>query len=243
MKQRYFGKFIPKKSWFDVNGDGDVDYQDFIAAARKSVNAVTPSKNVLDINGDGVVDINDALDAARITGATIAGAGATLGVGAVAGSVLVTGKATAIAGVVASSIGGAAGAAAGAIFGTTTAVSWAGVQLASGSWILATKTVVTTSPAFVTAMSSIGSVATSASSGIVNTIAGFPVVQSFALNSLVASKQVVVIAGIPIGTKVALATGLVAVVVVGGYAYFVLTRKRIDKSEVEEMLREPPAMA
>ncbi|MDG1432276.1 MAG: hypothetical protein P8Q23_11945 [Paracoccaceae bacterium] len=243
MKQRYFEKFIPKKSWLDANGDGDVDYQDFIAAAQKTLNAVTPTKNALDINGDGVVDINDALDAARITGATIAGVGATLGVGAVAGGVLVTGKATAIASVVASSLGGAAGAAAGTIFGTTTAVSWAGVQLASGSWILATKTVVTTSPAFVTAISSIGSVATSASSGIVNTIAGFPVVKSLALISLNASKQTVVIAGMPIATNFALAAGLIAVVVVGGYAYYVLTRKRIEKSEVEEILREPPEMA
>lgn len=241
--KKYFGKFIPKKSWFDANGDGDVDYRDFIAAAQKAVDAITPSKNILDINGDGVVDINDALDAARITGATIAGAGVTFGVGAVAGSVLVTGKATAIATVVASSIGSAAGAGIGMLFGSTTVVSWGAVQLASGSWIVATKTVVATSPVFVTAMSSFGSLASATSSGIVNTIAGFPVVQSAALKSLVASKQVLVIAGVPIAREVALAAGLVAVVVVGGYAYYVLTRKRIEKSEVEEVLGSPPLTA
>lgn len=240
---KYLGKLMPKKSWFDVNGDGSIDHHDLINAAQKVVDTITPSKNAFDINGDGVVDINDALDAARITGATIAGIGVTFGVGAVAGSVLVTGKATAIASVVASSIGAAAGAGIGAVFGTTTAVSWGAVQLASGSWILATKTVVSSSPAFMMAMSSAGSFASAASSGIVNTIAGFPVVQSAAVKSLVASKEVWVIAGIPVAREVALATGLVAVVVVGGYAYYVLTRKRLEKQEVEEIIGGSPLPA
>ena len=240
---KYLGKLMPKKSWFDMNGDGSIDHHDLINAAQKVVDTITPSKNAFDINGDGVVDINDALDAARITGATIAGIGVTFGVGAVAGSVLVTGKATAIASVVASSIGAAAGAGIGAVFGTTTAVSWGAVQLASGSWILATKTVVSSSPAFMMAMSSAGSFASAASSGIVNTIAGFPVVQSAAVKSLVASKEVWVIAGIPVAREVALATGLVAVVVVGGYAYYVLTRKRLEKQEVEEIIGGSPLSA
>lgn len=240
---KYLGKLIPKKSWLDVNGDGSIDHHDLINAAQKVVDTITPSKNAFDINGDGVVDINDALDAARITGATIAGIGVTFGVGAVAGSVLVTGKATAIASVVASSIGGVAGAGFGAMLGTTTAVSWGAVQLAGGSWILATKTVVSTSPTFVTALSSIGSLASATSSGIVNTIAGFPVVQSAAINSLVSSKQLLVIAGVPIAREVALATGLVALVVVGGYAYYVLTRARIDKGEVETIVGGSPQMA
>jgi len=234
--RKYFGKFIPKKSWFDANGDGDVDCRDFLDAAQKVVDSITPSKNILDINGDGVVDINDALDAARITGATIAGIGVTFSAGALAGSVLVTGKATAIATVVASSMGAAAGAGIDAVFGATTAVSWGAVQLASGSWILATKTVISSSPAFVTAMSSAGSFASTTSSGIVNTIAGFPVVQSAAVKSLVASKNILVIAGVPVAREVALVTGLVAVVVVGGYAYYVLTRKRLEKQEVEEII-------
>lgn len=243
MVKKYFGKFVPKKDWFDANGDGSIDYKDFLAAAQNTLNSLTPKRNILDINGDGVVDINDALDAARLTGATIAGIGVTFGVGAVAGSILVTGKATAIASVVASSIGAAAGAGFGAILGTTTAVSWAAVQLASGSWILATKTVVSTSPAFITAISSIGSLASATSSGVVNTIAGFPVVQSAAVKSLISSKQVLVIAGIPVAREVALATGLVALVLVGGYAHYVLTRKRIDKSEVEEIIGNSPQIA
>lgn len=241
--RKYFDKLIPKKIWFDVNGDGSVDCHDIVLAAQKAVSALTPSKNAFDINGDGIIDINDALDAARITGATIAGIGVTFSVGAVAGSVLVTGKATAIASVVASSIGAAAGAGFGSVFVTTNTVSWAAVQLASGSWILATKTVVATSPAFVTAMSSIGSLATGTSSGIVNTIAGFPVIKAAAVQSLVSSNQVLLIAGIPVAREVALVTGLVALVVVSGYAYYVLTRKRIDRVDVEAILGDSPQTA
>lgn len=241
--RKYFGKFVPKKSWLDANGDGDVDFRDFLAAAQKVVDAITPSKNLLDINGDGVVDVNDALDAARITGATIVGAGVTFGAGAVAGSILVTGKATAIATVVASSIGGAAGAGLAAFFGTTTAVSWGAVQLASGSWILATNTVVSSSPTFIAAVSSAGSFITAASNGFVNTIAGFPVIEALALKSLVASKEVLLIAGVPVAREVAIVTGLVAVVVVSGYAYYVLTRKRIDRDEVERIIGNSPLPA
>jgi len=42
--RKYFGKFIPKKSWFDANGDGDVDCRDFLDAAQKVVDSITPSK-------------------------------------------------------------------------------------------------------------------------------------------------------------------------------------------------------
>ncbi|MDA0892232.1 MAG: hypothetical protein O3C15_07930 [Proteobacteria bacterium] len=241
--KKYFGRFVPRKSWFGANGDGDVEHRDFIAAAQKVVGSITPTKDILDVNGDGMVDINDALDVARITGAAIAGAGVTICAGAIAGSVLVTGKATAIAGVIASSIGGAAGAGFGAVLGTTSAVSWGAVQLANGSWILATETVVSSSPTLITALSSAGSFASATSSGIVNAIAGFPVIQSGAVRSLIASKQILVIAGIPVAREVALATGLVAMVVVGGYAYYVLTRKRIEKREVEEAIGNSPHLA
>lgn len=95
--KKYFGKFVPKKSWFDTNGDGDIDYKDFLQAAKNTLDAITPSSNILDINGDGKVDINDALDAARITGATIAGAGITVAASSYAGTILISGKATAIA--------------------------------------------------------------------------------------------------------------------------------------------------
>jgi hypothetical protein len=91
-------------------------------------------------------------------------------------------------------------------------------------------------------ISSIGSLASATSSVIVNTLRGFPVVQSAVLKSLVASKQVLVIAGVPIAREVALDAGLVAVVVVGGYAYYGLTKKRINKSEVEAVLGRPPVM-
>tara|TARA_B100000768_G_C11169617_1_gene328129 strand:+ start:635 stop:901 length:267 start_codon:yes stop_codon:yes gene_type:complete len=84
----------------------------------------------------------------------------------------------------------------------------AGVQLASGSRILAKTTVVATSPAFVTAMSSIGSIATTASSRIVNTLASFPVIQSAAISSLVSSKKLLVIAGVPVAREMVLSDKL-----------------------------------
>lgn len=241
MVRKFFGKFVPSKSWFDANGDGNVDYKDFIAAAQNALDAVTPSKAVLDINGDGVVDINDALDAARITGATIAGAGVTVGAGAVAGSILVTGKATAIATVISSSLGAAAGGAMGVIFGPMTVTSISAMQFVNGSWFVASKTIMSSSPAFVSAMSSISSYTTGTSSTIVNTIAGFPIVEATAVKSLVASKQIIVIAGIPIAREVAIATGLVALVVVGGYSYYVLTRKRVEADEVQKIADAAPA--
>jgi alkaline phosphatase len=107
--KKYFGKFVPKKSWIDANGDGDVDYQDFIFAAKSALNSITPSKQTLDINGDGKVDINDALDAARITGAAIAATGITVAVSSYAGAVLVTGQATTIATTITASIGAGIG--------------------------------------------------------------------------------------------------------------------------------------
>ena len=41
------------------------------------------------------------------------------------------------------------------------------------------------------------------------------------------------IAGIPIAREVALFVGLVAVIVVAGYAYYILTRKSINAKEVK----------
>lgn len=243
MVRKYIKKLVPKKAWFDANGDGDVNHRDVLAAAQKSIEAIIRRKSVFDVNGDGVVDINDALDAARITGATIASAGVTLGAGAVAGSIMVSGKATAIATLIASSVGAAAGAGFGMVLGSTATTAYSAVQLANGTWILGVKTLIATSPSFVTTISSAGSVIAGASSGVVNTIAGLPVVQAAGLKSLVQSNSIIVIAGIPIAREVALATGLVAIVVSGGYAYYVLTRNRIEPEAVEAAIAEGESLA
>ena len=243
MVKKYFGRFTPNRSWFDTNGDGDVNYQDFIAAAQNALNSITPSKNILDVNGDGVVDVNDAIDAARITGAAITGAGVTLAVGAVAGSVLVTGSATSIATVISTALGAAAGAGIGTIVGATSGTAVAAVQLSNGTWILGVKTVIATSPTFVSAVSSVTGIVSGASSAMVNTIAGLPVIQTAALNSLVNSNSVLIIAGIPVAREVAIATGLVAVVIVSGYAYYVLTSKRVSKTDVEMAIVSNPSPA
>lgn len=236
MVKKYFGKFIPKKEWFDFDGDGNVDRQDFIAAAQNALNTLKPSANAFDVNGDGQVDINDALDAAKITGATIAGAGISVAAGAVAGSILVTGKATTIATVIAASIGAGASGGLATLLGSATYVSWAAWQTSSGVWILGVKSVTTVSPTLVTAVSGAGSMLATTANGAVKAIADFPVVQSVALKSLENSNEIIMIAGLPVVREVAISTALIAVVVVGGYALFVLTRKRVSKEEVQELV-------
>ena len=57
-------------------------------------------------------------------------------------------------------------------------------------------------------------------------------IQTAALNSLVKSKSVLMIAGIPVAREVAIATGIVAIVISGSYAYYVLTRNRISAEDV-----------
>ena len=234
--KKYFGKFVPKKSWFDANGDGDVDYKDFLFAAKKALDAATPSSNTFDINGDGKVDINDALDAARITGVAIAATGVTAAASSYAGAVLVTGKATAIATTIAGSIGAGVGGGLTALLGSTTTVSWLAWQTTSGVWVVAAKGVTAVSPTLVTAVSGASTFVASSAGSAVSTIAGFPVIEQIAINSLVSSGDILMIAGVPVAREVALASALVAVVVVAGYSFYILTRKRISKEEVEECL-------
>ena len=234
--KKYFGKFVPKKSWLDSNGDGDIDYHDFIHAAKSALDAVTPSKEILDINGDGKVDINDALDAARITGATIAATGITAAVSSYAGVVLISGKATAIATTIAASIGAGAGGGLTALLGSTTTVAWAAWQTSSGVWVVAAQGVTAISPTLVASVSGASAfIATSAQSAV-STIAGFPVIESIATTSLVSSKDILLIAGVPVAREIALASALVALVVVAGYSYYILTRHRIGKEDVLEHL-------
>ena len=57
-----------------------------------------------------------------------------------------------------------------------------------------------------------------------------------ALKSLENSNEIIMIAGLPVVREVAISTALIAVVVVGGYALFVLTRKRVSKEEVQELV-------
>lgn len=232
--RKYFGKFVPQKSWFDANGDGDVDYKDFIHAAKKALDVAIPSSEAFDINGDGRVDINDALDAARITGVAIAATGVTAAASSYAGAVLVTGKATAIATTIAGSIGAGVGGGLTALLGSTTTVAWAAWQTTSGVWVVAAKGVTAVSPTLVTAVSGASAFVASSAESAVTTIAGFPVVEQIATNALVSAGDILMIAGVPVAREVAIASALVAVVVVSGYTFYILTRKRISKDEVEQ---------
>jgi hypothetical protein len=234
---------VPRSNPLDINNDGVVDSKDLVAGAKKVLGALTPSKNLFDINGDGRVDSKDALDAMRITGAAIAGAGVTFSAGAVAGSVLITGKVTAIASVIASAIGSATAAGLGVVYGTVSSATVSAVQLSNGVWILGVRSFLETSPTFVSLASSTGALVTGTATSIVDSIAGLPVLKSVALKSLVSSNKVLVIAGVPIAREVAIAAGLVAVVVVGGYAYYVLTRDRVSPEDVDGLSSPSPLPA
>jgi len=238
--KKYFGKFVPKKSWFDTNNDGDIDYKDFLKAAKNALDALTPSSSILDINGDGKVDVNDALDAARITGATIAGAGITVAASSYAGTILISGKATAIATTIAASIGAGFAGGVTTLLGSTTTIGWAAWQTTSGAWIVAAKSVTSISPALISTISGAGAIVPSTVSGVIETIAGFPVIQAIATDALVSSGDILMVVGIPIAREVAIAAGLIALVIIGGYSYYILTRHHITKQEIETTLSPNP---
>ena len=237
--KKYIGKILPDKAWLDFNGDGETNFQDFKDAAKSIFDTVTPSRNILDINGDGKVDIQDAIDAAKISGAAIAGVGVTITAGALAGSAVVTGTATSIASVVAATVGAGASAGAASIFGATSTFAYAATQTASGVWIIQAASYVGASTELIAAASSLGATITASISPVVQTIAGLPVVQQVALSHAVHTGDILLIAGIPIAREVAIFVGLVAVVVVAGYAFYVLTRKRVSKDEIETLAATP----
>jgi hypothetical protein len=58
-------------------------------------------------------------------------------------------------------------------------------------------------------------------------VAGFPIIKSIALSNAIAANEVILVAGVPMAVNVAIATGFVAIVIVGGYAYYLLTKDRI----------------
>lgn len=187
-------------------------------------------RNALDVNGDGVIDHRDAIVAAKIAGATVVGAGATALASASAGSAIVATGATVLAGKVAAIAGAAAGVFIATTVGTTTTAAFGIFQIGS-SVIVATSSVTVGLSAKLAALTAgggalLGQVGT-------NTIAGLPIVQKIALANAVAAKDVIVIGGVTFGVTAAITMGLIAIVIVGGYAYYLLTKDRLDESEVE----------
>jgi hypothetical protein len=178
--------------------------------------------SAFDLNSDGKVDYKDALVAAKIAGAVVAGAGTSLAAGAYGGALTVSGTATAIATGITASAGATAGAFTGALLGATTTSTFVAVKSASGAMIVAAETATAFAPGLVSAFSAMASIGSAMNAAVVSQIAGLPVIQSMAVNAGVSKGSLVVIGGVPILRETAIATGLISLVIIGGYAYLLL---------------------
>ena len=186
--------------------------------------AAKAAANVLDVNGDGVIDHRDAVAAAKIAGAVTVGAGATAAAGAIAGSTIVTTGATAIAAKVAMLGGAAAGAFIGATLGATTTITAGIVQIGS-TVVVGSSSVTSVSAPLLAAAASTGSWAAQLATG---KIADMAIIKSVALSKAVTAGEVVVIGGVPMGVAAAIAAGLIAILIVGAYAYYILTKDAVE---------------
>jgi hypothetical protein len=213
-------------SSLDVNGDGTIDHRDIAEAVRRTAKGAV---SALDVNGDGAITRKDAVVASKIIGAAISGAGATAAASAMSGSAIVASGASAIAAKITAISGAAAGAFIAAILGPTTTTAIGIIQVGSSLLVCSSTTVTAVSAKLAALSASGGALAAQVANG---TVAGLPVIKSMALSNAVAANQVVVVAGIPMGISAAIAAGLVAVIIVGGYAYYLLTKDRADDSEV-----------
>lgn len=222
----------------DLNGDGKVDFKDFADAAKKIGKKVIPSKTFFDANGDGKIDYKDAVVGAKIAGAAMTGAGITLAAGAYGGALIASGTASTVATGIVAAVGGAAGAFTGTILGTATASTFLATKTVSGVLIIVSETAAAVSPGLISAFSAAGSVAGAMNSTLVAKIAGLPVIQALAVNAGVSKGTLIVIAGVPVAREVAIAVGLVSVVIVAGYAYFLLNR-HVDSEDVLELAGNP----
>jgi hypothetical protein len=184
--------------------------------------------NALDVNGDGVVDHRDAIAAVKIAGVATAGVGATAAAGAFSGSAIVATGATAIAAKVTAVVGAAAGGFIAATFGTASATVSI-VAIGPSSVLLASSTVSSAVGAKLLAASA----ATGAliAQGATSMVAGLPVIKSIAISNAIAANEIVIIAGIPMAVNAALVAGLIAIVIVGAYAYYILTKDAVPQGQ------------
>jgi Dockerin type I domain len=226
------------KETLDVNGDGKVDYKDVVEAAKKIGSKAIPSKSAFDANNDGVVDYKDALVGVKIAGAAVLGTGATLAAGAYGGALIVSGGATAIATGVVGAAGAAVGAFTGVILGTATTSTFIAMKTASGALIIVSETAAAVSPGLISAFSAVGSSVGAMNSTLVAKVAGLPVIEALAVNAGVSKGALVMIFGIPVAREVAIAAGLISVVIIGGYAYLLLN-KGVEKDEVAGLAGAP----
>lgn len=208
-------------SKFDVNGDGKVDYKDILAAAKKA----------MDLNGDGQVNLKDALWGVGVIGTS---AGAAAAAGYLSGAALVSATSSSIATTLVATGGSIAGVFAGISLGTTTMGALSVVNLGQMVVIKSAiaQVVNTSAVAAITSSTTAASVAVEAASGY---ISGLPIMKSAALAVLEKSGEVIVIAGVPIGLHVAIAAGLVTLVICAGVVYFLRSEQTLSDAEMSEL--------
>lgn len=236
--KKALGALTPSRDAFDVNGDGKVDYKDFIDGARKLGSKAIPSKATFDANGDGKIDYKDAVLGAKIAGAAVVGAGTTLAAGAYGGALIVSGTASSIATGIVGAAGATVGAFTGTLLGTATTSTFLAMKTASGALIIVSETAAAISPGLVSAFSAVGSGAGAMNSALVAKIAGLPVIEALAVNAGVSKGALIVIAGVPVAREVAIAVGLISILIVGGYAYFLLNRE-VEREDVTRLTGTP----
>ena len=193
-------------------------------------------QSILDVNGDGKINSRDAVAAGKIAAAAAAGVASTAFIGMVVGNAIVAAKAAAIAKTVAAIAGAGAGVAFGGILGTSTAVTITkGVTLINGgsmALISTTSTAVTSISSAVvaktSALTTAGAWAAEASTGY---IAGLPIIEKVAVAKEVKEGSVVIIGGKVIGVKAAIASGLIAAIVVAGVVYYVAIKPRKENNK------------
>ena len=188
-----------------------------------------------DLNGDGKVDYKDAIVAAKFVGAVAAGVGTSLAAGAYGGALTVSGTATAIATGITASVGATAGAFTGALLGATTTSTFVAVKAASGTMIVAAHSAAAFTPGLVSAFSAVASIGSAMNTAVVANIAGLPVIEAIAINTGLTKGSLVLIGGVPILREAAIAAGLIVLVIVGGYAYIMLTDAADKKLEMAQI--------
>lgn len=236
--KKALGALTPSKDAFDVNGDGKIDYRDFFDGARKLGSKAIPSKATFDANGDGKIDYKDAVVGAKIAGAAVVGAGTTIAVGAYGGALIVSGTASSIATGIVGAAGATVGAFTGTLLGTATTSTFLAMKTASGALIIVSESAAAISPGLVSAFSAVGSGAGAMNSALVAKIAGLPVIEALAVNAGVSKGALIVIAGVLVAREVAIAVGLISILIVGGYAYCLLNRE-VEREDVTRLTGTP----
>ncbi|MGV8986428.1 MAG: hypothetical protein ACOH2H_09115 [Cypionkella sp.] len=189
--------------------------------------AAKTMSGVMDVNGDGVIDHRDAIAAAKITVAAATGVGITAIASATAGTAIVAAGASSLASTVTAVAGAAAGSFIGLTVGTSTSAALIVVH-AGNALFIGSSVVSSVSTAVVTAAAALGATAGSFVGG---TIAGLPIIQQIALTQAVTAGDVILIAGVPMGVTAAIAAGLIAIIIVGAYAYYLLTKDVVEGLE------------